>query len=152
MDFIANATGAIYAKCWTPESEAVRRRSRRRTDVLKTVQSDYVRQVASGGCSARADDEPRRPRRARPSRTSRASRVAGPPGEGPRRPCGAAGCSSLRRSLAYAVFVLWPLVLTFKYSLYSWDGVGPSTWVGLANYKRSSRDPELFGRSRTRSS
>ena len=34
----------------------------------------------------------------------------------------------------YAVFVLLPLVLTFQYSLYRWDGIGPSQWVGLKNY------------------
>jgi raffinose/stachyose/melibiose transport system permease protein len=34
----------------------------------------------------------------------------------------------------YAVFVLQPLALTVQYSLYRWDGVGPATWVGLANY------------------
>ena len=36
--------------------------------------------------------------------------------------------------LMYAVFVLQPLASTFEYSLYRWDGIGPSTWVGLRNY------------------
>jgi raffinose/stachyose/melibiose transport system permease protein len=45
--------------------------------------------------------------------------------------------------LVYAVFVLQPLVLTIEYSLYRWDGVGPATWVGLANYATVLSDPDL---------
>ncbi len=45
----------------------------------------------------------------------------------------------------YAVFVLWPMFLTFEYSLYQWDGIGPSTWVGLDNYTKVFSDPELSG-------
>ena len=44
----------------------------------------------------------------------------------------------------YAVFVLRPIVLTVQYSLYSWDGIGPSTWVGLANYGKVFTDPDLY--------
>jgi raffinose/stachyose/melibiose transport system permease protein len=44
----------------------------------------------------------------------------------------------------YAVFVLRPLFATVEYSLYRWDGVGPSTWVGLANYGKVFGDPDLF--------
>src|SRR5204862_5803267 len=44
---------------------------------------------------------------------------------------------------AYAVFVLWPLVQTFKYSLYEWDGVAPAEWVGLDNFKTVFSDHEL---------
>jgi raffinose/stachyose/melibiose transport system permease protein len=43
----------------------------------------------------------------------------------------------------YVVFVLQPLVLTIQYSLYRWDGVGPATWVGLANYATVLSDPRL---------
>jgi raffinose/stachyose/melibiose transport system permease protein len=46
---------------------------------------------------------------------------------------------------AYAVFVLWPLVQTFKYSLYQWDGVLPARWVGLDNFKTVFSDHELLG-------
>jgi raffinose/stachyose/melibiose transport system permease protein len=46
--------------------------------------------------------------------------------------------------LFYAVFVLQPLVLTVQYSLYRWDGVGPATWVGLANYASVIREPKLL--------
>ena len=46
---------------------------------------------------------------------------------------------------AYAVFVLWPLTQTFKYSLYQWDGVLPARWVGLDNFKTIFSDHELLG-------
>jgi raffinose/stachyose/melibiose transport system permease protein len=46
--------------------------------------------------------------------------------------------------LFYAVFVLQPLVLTVQYSLYRWDGVGPATWVGLANYVSVMSEPRLL--------
>ena len=45
----------------------------------------------------------------------------------------------------YALFVLLPLTRTIKYSLYRWDGVGPATWVGLANYRTVLEDPDLLG-------
>ncbi len=45
---------------------------------------------------------------------------------------------------AYAVFVLWPLIQTFKYSLYAWDGIGPARWVGLDNFKSVFTDQELI--------
>jgi raffinose/stachyose/melibiose transport system permease protein len=43
----------------------------------------------------------------------------------------------------YAVFVLQPMLLTVQYSLYRWDGVGPATWVGLANYLTVLSEPRL---------
>ena len=48
MDFIANATGAIYAQAWTPEVQKLFAGQETPQGVLKTVQADYVRQVASG--------------------------------------------------------------------------------------------------------
>jgi raffinose/stachyose/melibiose transport system permease protein len=45
----------------------------------------------------------------------------------------------------YAAFVLLPLVLTVQYSLYRWDGIGPSQWVGLKNYGTVLTDPDLLG-------
>ncbi|MGW6502546.1 carbohydrate ABC transporter permease [Nonomuraea angiospora] len=44
----------------------------------------------------------------------------------------------------YAVFVLRPIALTFQYSLYEWDGIGPSTWVGLANFGKVFTDLDLY--------
>lgn len=46
---------------------------------------------------------------------------------------------------AYAVFVLRPLALTVQYSLYRWDGLGPSTPVGWDNYAAVLTDPDLRG-------
>ncbi|WP_199701836.1 carbohydrate ABC transporter permease, partial [Jiangella rhizosphaerae] len=46
--------------------------------------------------------------------------------------------------VAYASFVLWPMGLTVQYSLYQWNGIGASTWVGFDNYRRVFTDPELF--------
>src|SRR4051812_25955254 len=46
---------------------------------------------------------------------------------------------------AYGLFVLWPIVKTFRYSLYSWDGVAPARWVGLDNYRAVVTDHELLG-------
>jgi raffinose/stachyose/melibiose transport system permease protein len=46
--------------------------------------------------------------------------------------------------LFYAVFVLQPLALTLQYSLYRWDGFGPATWVGLANYTSVLSEPKLL--------
>ena len=43
----------------------------------------------------------------------------------------------------YCMFVLWPLVNSFRYSLYNWDGVSPARWVGLANYRTVFTDPTL---------
>ncbi len=45
----------------------------------------------------------------------------------------------------YAAFVLHPLALTFQYSFFRWDGVGPSEWAGLSNYRRVFSDPDLRG-------
>ena len=46
--------------------------------------------------------------------------------------------------VAYSIFVLWPLITSFRYSLYSWDGVTHAKWVGLANYKAVFSDPTLL--------
>jgi raffinose/stachyose/melibiose transport system substrate-binding protein len=48
MDFIANATGAIYAQSWTPEVQKLFAGQEEPANVLKTVQADYVNQVKNG--------------------------------------------------------------------------------------------------------
>jgi raffinose/stachyose/melibiose transport system substrate-binding protein len=48
MDFIANATGAIYAQSWTPAVQKLFAGQISPEDVLKTVQADYKKQVSSG--------------------------------------------------------------------------------------------------------
>jgi raffinose/stachyose/melibiose transport system permease protein len=45
----------------------------------------------------------------------------------------------------YAIFVLLPLLMTFQYSLYRWDGIGPSQWVGLRNYVTVVTNSDLLG-------
>src|SRR5579863_1473888 len=45
---------------------------------------------------------------------------------------------------AYSLFVLWPLVTSFRYSLYRWDGIAPAQWVGLGNYKTVFSNPVLL--------
>jgi raffinose/stachyose/melibiose transport system substrate-binding protein len=49
MDFIANATGAIYAQSWTPEVQKLFAGQETPEGVLKKVQADYVTQVKNGG-------------------------------------------------------------------------------------------------------
>ncbi|AWS43760.1 ABC transporter substrate-binding protein [Streptosporangium sp. 'caverna'] len=46
MDFIANATGAIYAKSWTPQLQKLVAGEQRPDALLKSVQEDYLSQVA----------------------------------------------------------------------------------------------------------
>ena len=46
--------------------------------------------------------------------------------------------------VVYALFVLRPILLTVQYSLYDWDGIGPSKWVGTDNYRRLFTDSTLF--------
>jgi raffinose/stachyose/melibiose transport system substrate-binding protein len=47
MDFVANATGAIYAKSWTPQVQKLFSGQQTPEGLLKAVQSDYVSQVGS---------------------------------------------------------------------------------------------------------
>ena len=44
----------------------------------------------------------------------------------------------------YGLFVLRPLALTVQYSFYNWDGIGPSTWAGLSNFRTVLTDPALL--------
>lgn len=45
----------------------------------------------------------------------------------------------------YAIFVLYPFVLSIKYSFYRWNGIGTMRWVGLDNYETVLNVPNLFG-------
>jgi raffinose/stachyose/melibiose transport system permease protein len=65
--------------------------------------------------------------------------VIRPPGE-PRR---VAYLYLLPALAAFGAFVLAPLVHAAWISLFSWDGVTPGTWVGLANYKAVVSDGQL---------
>jgi len=48
-------------------------------------------------------------------------------------------------ALAYLIFVIRPIATTVQYSFYKWDGVTPSTWVGLSNYAEIFHNPDLSG-------
>ena len=43
----------------------------------------------------------------------------------------------------FSVFVLRPLVQTFWLSFYTWNGLTPRKWAGLANYDALFTNPEL---------
>ena len=43
----------------------------------------------------------------------------------------------------FSLFVLRPLVQTFWLSFYTWNGLTPRKWAGLANYNALFTDPEL---------
>ncbi|GAA2720723.1 carbohydrate ABC transporter permease [Cellulomonas aerilata] len=47
--------------------------------------------------------------------------------------------------LVYAVFVLRPMAVSVQYSLYEWNGVAASTFVGLRNYANLFTDSTLYG-------
>lgn len=46
---------------------------------------------------------------------------------------------------AYTMFVLRPMAQSIQWSLYEWNGVTESTWVGLDNYAAILREPEMSG-------
>lgn len=48
-------------------------------------------------------------------------------------------------ALFYIAFVVRPIALTAQYSLYDWDGIGPATWAGMANYGEVFANPTLVG-------
>ncbi|WP_065571569.1 carbohydrate ABC transporter permease [Microbacterium oleivorans] len=45
----------------------------------------------------------------------------------------------------YVFFVLRPIALSAQYSFYDWNGIGPATWVGFANYVEVFSNPKLTG-------
>jgi len=52
-----------------------------------------------------------------------------------------AGYLFLLPALALTVaFVLWPIAQSFRLSLYTWNGDGPQTFVGLQNFARIAQD------------
>lgn len=44
----------------------------------------------------------------------------------------------------YAFFNLRAVLVSVQYSFYDWNGIGPSTWVGLENYTAIFTDPALL--------
>lgn len=43
----------------------------------------------------------------------------------------------------FGAFVLYPLARSAQFSLYTWDGLGASSWAGLTNYADLFTDPVL---------
>lgn len=47
--------------------------------------------------------------------------------------------------IIFAVFVIWPILQSARYSAYSWNGLGsPTQFVGLHNYEQLLGDPVFF--------
>ena len=136
MDFIANATGSIFAQGWTPELQKLVGGQQDAAGLLKAVQA-RVREGTQPVSHRRRRGRPRAGDRAdrRPRRPVGGTHRRVPWRQGIRRQTArrlavrAAGPRHVRRCSSSQ-----PLALTVQYSLYRWDGVGPSTWVGLANY------------------
>ena len=67
-----------------------------------------------------------------------------PPSRGSRTATRAAWFFIAPAFIAYAAFVLVPLVVSFYYSLLRWDGIGAARFHGLTNYLTVLTDPELL--------
>jgi len=51
----------------------------------------------------------------------------------------------LPATILFLVFVVWPIVQSAHYSVYSWDGLGkPEHFIGLENYARLLKDPVFW--------
>lgn len=79
-------------------------------------------------------------RRGRPVRRGRTARVGG---SGALRRRWAGWLFALPALVMFAVFELYPVATSVQYSFYDWDGISPSTWVGLENYRDVFTEPQL---------
>lgn len=52
---------------------------------------------------------------------------------------------ALPAAIMYAVFALYPILTSFQYSFYDWNGIGRAKWVGFDNYVEVFTDPRLLG-------
>ena len=141
MDFIANATSSIFFESWTPDLQKLvggtdhpRGAPQERPgalDDIPVVDSSDSRIGKLALMSAPAS----------PSATSRRTpRLL----RGVRRDHLVGWLFVVPALAFYAMFVLQPLVLSFQYSFYDWNGVGVATWVGLDNYATVFSDEELL--------
>jgi raffinose/stachyose/melibiose transport system permease protein len=62
-----------------------------------------------------------------------------------REPCAIGYLFVLPALLFYTVFTLIPAVQTIWLSFFQWQGIGPKTWVGMANYREIYHDPLVIG-------
>lgn len=46
--------------------------------------------------------------------------------------------------LLFLVVIIWSSLETFWISFFDWDGMGPRTWIGLANYAELLDDPQFY--------
>ena len=46
--------------------------------------------------------------------------------------------------IAYSLFVVIPLVLSFRYAFTDWDGVNEAAWVGLQNFQTAFKDKTMI--------
>ena len=67
-----------------------------------------------------------------------------PPSRGSRKTRTAAWLFVAPAFVAYAAFVLVPLVMSFYYSFLRWDGIGEATFHGLGNYITVLTDRDLL--------
>lgn len=84
----------------------------------------------------------------RPTRQDASPDRISPRGLSPRRPRGSSvsGWVFVAPALvAYAAFVLWPIIQTVRYSFYYWDGVGPAQPAGWANFRTVFTNSQLLG-------
>lgn len=44
----------------------------------------------------------------------------------------------------FLLMIVWPIIQSIVISFYEWDGTGPATWVGLANYRELMGDSQFF--------
>lgn len=44
----------------------------------------------------------------------------------------------------FLMMIVWPILQSIVISFYEWDGTGPATFVGLANYRELFGDPQFF--------
>ena len=144
MDFIANATGAIFAEGWTPELQQHGRRpaglptacSRRcRPNTRRNFRAERRRNVHSIAGSMTGSSRPARTQVRGAARRSRSRGL----------PLGWRGPSSPPPSLFYAAFVL----VADRHDRSTtrccdWDGIGPSQFGGPANYVTVLTDPDLL--------
>ena len=111
MDFIANATGAIYAKSWTPQLQKLVA-GQQTPGGAAEVGAERLREPGRGLTPMARSMLDRSAERPRPRPGGRVDDAEPARPAGLRTAAGSAGCSSPRRSSFYAVFVLRPLVLT----------------------------------------
>jgi multiple sugar transport system permease protein len=46
--------------------------------------------------------------------------------------------------LLFSLFVLYPILASLRLAFYDWNGVGPKTWVGLANFRSLLADHVFY--------